>query len=665
MKANSILISLSLIVFVFQFTFSRAQSGLVINEFMADNDAFIADSTDGKYEDWIEIYNGSVLPIPLGGCHLTDNRSLPLKWAFPHVILSPDEFLLVWADGDSGDAGLHTNFKLSKSGEFLGLYSNSGEDVLAIDTLTYGAQHTDVSCGRIPDGGAAWQTLAAPTPGVPNSATAVADSSDVLFDDTCVHTYELHFYIENWADSLEYYYAHGEEYLPARLTYAGRVLDSIGVRYKGNSSYMISRKTPKKPFKFKLNSYRKGQTLFDVRMLNFSNCVKDPSFMREKIGYDIARKYLPAPRATYADIWVDGVLIGFYVQVEQVDKTFLARHFESTDGNLYKASDNGTALTYLGTDQSRYTVGLELKTNENENDWSALITMLDHLSNAPAADFQATLENELNLDVCCRMLALNMVLSNFDSYTGSGRNFYLYDNSAAGQFQMIPWDFNETFGAFTNNWNVITVNVVNVPNLSQRPLNRRILENESLRQAYLRYIEDMISGPAAYDSVLASTARLKLLIDAHVQADANKLYSYDKFLANIQKDVAIDMGVAVPGILSFSTKRNANLQTQLAQYINTSVESGATEVRSFELHPSYPNPFNAVTKIRFSLSEESRVRLEVINVLGARVALLVDERRSAGTYSVTFDAARLPSGFYVSRLCAGDQVQMRKLLVLK
>jgi hypothetical protein len=653
------------IFFLLFFSVLYGQQYLVLNEFMAGNNNVIIDTTDNNFEDWIEIYNAGMTTASLAGYFLTDDASLPGQWPFPSMMISPGEFTLVWADNDSGDVGLHTNFRLDRDGEFLGLYSVVGKDTIAVDTLTFGPQIDHDSYGRFPDGSLDWQSLSTPTPAGPNSIQAPPDSSVIIFDDTVVHEYELHFYITDWADSLAYYYEHGEEYIPARLTYQNMVLDSIGVRYKGNSSYMISRRTPKKPFKFKFDKYKKGQTFFGLEVLNFSNCVKDPTFMREKIGYDIARKYVPAPRAAYANIHIEGELIGFYVQIEQVDELFLARHFTNDDDNLYKASDQGTNLAYLGTAASDYQAGLELKTNENANDWSGLVAMLDKLNNTPAENFEETMEQYLDLDLCCRLLVLNMVLSNFDSYTGSGRNFYLYDDSLSGQFRMIPWDLNEAFGAYTNNWNVITADIVNVPNLAQRPLNRRILENESLKKIYLSYINEMILGVASYDSVYAMTVRIKSLIEDFVQADNNKLYSYANFINNVESNVTVEVGMAIPGILSFSRQRNENLRSQLAEYLDTSVTSGNSKAISYRLYQNYPNPFNHSTTISFSLPQEGLVRLQVFNLLGEQVATLVDEKRPAGYYSVVFDAPHLSSGLYLCKLILSDFVSVRKLVLIK
>jgi spore coat protein CotH len=640
---------------------------LVINEFMADNAATILDSTDTKYEDWIELYNAGTESVNLSGFGLTDNPDLPMQWPLPDLTLNAGEFLLIWSDGDAGDPGLHANFKLSKDGEFLGLFYTSATDTTVVDSLSFGSQLTDISRGRFPDGTSVWQSFTVPTPGKTNNPTVVdVDSSYILFDNSIVHQYHLHFYVENWEDTLKYNYENGELYMPAQLTYNGLVVDSIGVRYKGNSSYQLSRNTPKKPFKFKFTKFIKRNVLYNTKELNFSNCVNDPSFMREKISYDILRQYLPAPRTAYANIYVDGALIGLYVQVEEVDKVFLARHFNNIDGNLYKASDNGTKLQYLGTDPSAYTAGLELKTNEDENDWSGLIEFLDLLNNTPAEAFIATVSPQMNLEWTACLLASNMVMSNFDSYLGSGRNFYLYDDPESGQFHLLPWDLNESFGAYANNWNVITANIVNIPNLSERPLTRRILENAGLKAIYLKYIEKMLSGPAAFDSVLAKTQIIQPFIESYVQADANKLYSYDKFVTNIGTNVTVDLGRIIPGILSFSHQRNANLAQQLANISDVATGTAPAVVRSYSLSKNYPNPFNPSTVIGYELKDACVADLSVYDATGRLVSTVVHQTQPAGQHSVTFNAAGLASGIYFYRLKTSTGfTTCQKMLLIK
>ena len=98
----------------------------------------------------------------------------------------------------------------------------------------------------------------------------------------------------------------------------------------------------------------------------------------------------------------------------------------------------------------------------------------------------------------------------------------------------------------------------------------------------------------------------------------------------------------------------------------TSVEQTGHEIREFALSQNYPNPFNPTTTIQFSLpTYTSDVRLEVFDLLGRSVAVLATGSMDAGQYSVRFEGAGLSSGMYLYRLQAGEQVSIRKMILLK
>jgi hypothetical protein len=85
----------------------------------------------------------------------------------------------------------------------------------------------------------------------------------------------------------------------------------------------------------------------------------------------------------------------------------------------------------------------------------------------------------------------------------------------------------------------------------------------------------------------------------------------------------------------------------------------------YALEQNYPNPFNPTTGVRYQVPGVSDVKLIVYDLLGKAVATLVNERKAAGTYTVTFDASGLASGVYLYRLTAGGQVFMKKMLLVK
>ncbi|MBO6795257.1 MAG: T9SS type A sorting domain-containing protein [Balneolaceae bacterium] len=116
---------------------------------------------------------------------------------------------------------------------------------------------------------------------------------------------------------------------------------------------------------------------------------------------------------------------------------------------------------------------------------------------------------------------------------------------------------------------------------------------------------------------------------------------------------------AIRGELSVSTE---------VEFINENFSVGAEESASpydFDLSQNYPNPFNPSTNINFTLPEASIVSLKVYNVLGQEVAALVDQRMGSGAHSITFDASNLSSGVYIYRLQAGNNVQTKKMLLVK
>jgi hypothetical protein len=144
---------------------------LFINEFMADNDHFNTDEY-GNYSDWIELYNGDTEAIFLADYFLTDKLDNPDKWQMPEVFLQPGAFILFWADDEENPGERHTNFKLSKDGESIGIF-NGLEGV--VDTLTFSAQTTDVSYGRETDGALNWTFFEQATPGESNEHSSLTD----------------------------------------------------------------------------------------------------------------------------------------------------------------------------------------------------------------------------------------------------------------------------------------------------------------------------------------------------------------------------------------------------------------------------------------------------------------------------------------------------------
>jgi hypothetical protein len=133
------------------------ETSVVINELLAVNSSTAADQ-DGEYDDWLELYNLASVPLDLSGYYISDTRDNPAKWQIPAGTTIPaNGYLIIWADKDTTQVGLHANFRLSSAGEKL--YFNNPE-LLIIDMVEYEAQPLEIAYARNPDGTGkfVWQT---------------------------------------------------------------------------------------------------------------------------------------------------------------------------------------------------------------------------------------------------------------------------------------------------------------------------------------------------------------------------------------------------------------------------------------------------------------------------------------------------------------------------
>ncbi len=179
-----------LLLILFFANISAQSPRILINEFLASNLSTNPDMIDfGDFSDWIELYNDEIIDVNIGGFYITDDLTQPLKWQIPANTTIPAKgFFLIWADGFNDVPGntyvrpwwpnnvqfttiwCHTNFKLDKDLDELGLFDSGGN---LIDTILFSAQVTDVSFGRKPDGSNSWFYFGEPTPLNSNTSTGL------------------------------------------------------------------------------------------------------------------------------------------------------------------------------------------------------------------------------------------------------------------------------------------------------------------------------------------------------------------------------------------------------------------------------------------------------------------------------------------------------------
>ncbi len=166
-------------------------SPIVINEFMADNDTTIQDPDGTGFPDWVELHNTSDSAVDLSGYFLTDNLQDTTKFEIPSGVSIPaNGYLLFWADNDTDQGPTHTNFKLSKSGEEIGLYAPTALGNGVADSYVFGEQSSDVSEGRSCDGGDDWVFMSSPTPGTSNGSCG-SDCPADLNDDGSLNFFDV------------------------------------------------------------------------------------------------------------------------------------------------------------------------------------------------------------------------------------------------------------------------------------------------------------------------------------------------------------------------------------------------------------------------------------------------------------------------------------------
>jgi len=144
---------------------------IFINEWQASNRGTRPDPADNDFDDWFELFNPNDFEVDLSGYTLTDILTSPTMWTIPDGTVIPAHgFLLCWADEETGQndlqLGLHTNFRLERDGDTLGLFAPDGR---LVDSVTFGPQEPDISEGRYPDGSTPpFRAQTTPTPGDPN-----------------------------------------------------------------------------------------------------------------------------------------------------------------------------------------------------------------------------------------------------------------------------------------------------------------------------------------------------------------------------------------------------------------------------------------------------------------------------------------------------------------
>lgn len=392
----------------------------------------------------------------------------------------------------------------------------------------------------------------------------------------------VQFEVDNWEHILDSLKQMGNDHrLDAEVSVDGTLYRQVGVRYKGNSSYFNVKKdgASKLPFNIEFNHKIKGQKLpGGYETLKLSNVFRDPSFLREVLGYELAGRYMPAPRANFAKVYINDVYLGLYNCTESVDEEFLEKYYlesKEREGTLVKCDPDWhgksisscpegdkASLMYLGTDSICYKDLYEMKSDYGWNDLIELTRVLNKASNQ--------LEKVLNVDQALWMLAFNNVTVNLDSYTGRlCHNYYLYRDSF-GIFQPILWDMNLCFGGFryagvgrplsNDAMKEMSMFIHYKEKNEKRPLITTLLADNFYRKVYVAHIKTIYQDYLQDTTYLKRAEEIAAIIDTHVQEDENKLYEYEDFQKNLHETTRVDE-TNIVGLVELMSGRTDYLKT--------------------------------------------------------------------------------------------------------
>ncbi len=362
----------------------------------------------------------------------------------------------------------------------------------------------------------------------------------------------------------EFEYVHGD------FQAEGETFKDVGVRYKGNGTYMVSSRAAKRSFKIDFDLYNGKQRFHGARKLNLNNGVMDPTKVHEALGYVVFRNAgVPAPKTAFAEVRLtvpgryDAEYLGLYTVVEQVDKAFLKTHFQNAKGLLLKP-EGIRGVPYLGDDPAAYEKPYNAKSGGSPEEWQRLMEFTKLVNRGDDEQFRKEIGAYLDVDGFVRFLAANVILSSFDGFIGMGHNYYMYLSPTTDKFVFFPWDLDLAFGGFPMFGSPEQRMDLSIehPHLGDNKLIDRLLAMPAVKEAYRAKVRELAEEDFA-------GGKLGQEMEA-VEAMTKDLLAKDKKAAENRRE-ASEFNFGPPGmgpppvsLKTFIEKRSASVMAQLA-----------------------------------------------------------------------------------------------------
>ncbi|MBT3570959.1 MAG: hypothetical protein HN498_01195, partial [Flavobacteriales bacterium] len=388
------------------------------------------------------------------------------------------------------------------------------------------------------------------------------DSPAGFFDEDSIRDIYLEFYDPNYHSYLvNAWYYNPDERIPATLTLNGTVYDSVGVRYKGNSTFCLpnDNSNSKVPYNIDFNYFIDSQKVLGYNKMKLANAWMDPTFVKDITASNIYRNYLPSGEANLVKLHVQGNYLGLYVNTESINKQFTKKHFDEKSGPLFKCDNidrfcdtaNAPAsyppsLIYLGNDSTLYYNSYDMK---SDNGWEQLVNLIKVLD----LDFQ-NIDSVLNVDRTLWAFAVNSVISNLDTYNGYYiHNYYLYQTKDS-LFQMIPWDLDNSFSGaimgfdYFNQSNIYEYDPYHYGAPGDRPLAEKLLNDPFYRKQYTAHMRTIINEALDTAAIRNQINQLQSLAHNAADSDQWKGFSMAQYYSNVESALWTSWGFG--GIMS-------------------------------------------------------------------------------------------------------------------
>lgn len=359
----------------------------------------------------------------------------------------------------------------------------------------------------------------------------------------------------------------------ARLVEGDKTYANVGLRYKGNGSYIIAASALKRNFKIDLDHYDEALRYHDLKTINLNAGAMDPTKIREALAYAVFRRAgIPAPRTAFARVTLtvpgkyDREYLGLYTVVEQIDKNFLARSFSSNRGLLVKP-ERIRGLEYLGDDWSAYRDRYNPKREPTEKEARRLMAFVRLIHVADDKQFREQIGSFLDVDGFLKFLGITAMLSSMDSFLVIGHNFYVYLDPQTNRHVFMPWDQDLTFAGFPMLGSPDQQMDLSLshPHAGENKLIDRLLAVPEINERYQKILRELVAEAFAPEQLLRD-------IETVEQATREARDAESKAVAARKENRAPGFGPPGGGMMfgggidlrSFVDKRHKSIAAQFA-----------------------------------------------------------------------------------------------------